>query len=500
MRKLSILKILYSLTSGILLVCVPLFAQDYNRDLSFEGIDQVTSHSAAARGAGNISIGAKNDIGLMFQNPSSLVSIESMQISLGVAHSSRSSSQQQEYAPVRYYSNLSLLLEGLTDIIPNPPHDSSIFAPFGNTAMDTVQRPYDSIGPDWSNSKKNSLPIQVMLALPVLSSENYKIVAGVGAVEYANLDHYYQNNNVLTPSILSQRPLPVFRPADDNPLDVQWLQQVRQRKGSVQGYGFALAGSMQEYNLSFGFSGMFLNGSTDDFEQEIGRGSLTFYANAFRADSLYRRVSRSGTSDFSGQEYTLSSTLTGKYVSLGFSVKLPTTITRKFSSTISMDTSGTAQTSNIKGEDELQLGWRGVVGLSLTPKENIRLAIEYDFRPFESVRYMAADGAESKPWLPVSLFRIGMEYTAAPWLTIRGGMRGDAKVFQPEGNQIEDEPVSYTVYSAGLGVYYSGMNFNLAYEYSQIKYQDVWASEISKNKERNYVLVADLSYEIPWGF
>ncbi len=468
-----------------------LFGQGYGEELTFQGVENMTLQSAGSRAAGGISIGVKNDIGLMFQNPATLPSIGSLQISIGGLHFANDLNQEQNYAPVRYYPNLSLLLEGRTGNIPNP--DSSLF---GFTAQDTVQRPYDSIGPDWSRSGSDNRPLEAMLAVPI-SLGNIKLAAGVGAVRYANLDNYYQNNNVLSPGILSQRPLPTLRPTDDNPLSVEWMQSVRSREGYINGYGFSLAGNVEKYHLSFGFSAMLLRGNSDDYEQSVGRGNLTFFSNAFRIDSVYSRISKTGTSDFTGQEFTLSSILSGRYVSIGFAVKPPATINRTFSMQVATDTTGSPSLSAISGEDKLKLPWRGTVGISLTPKENLLVGLEYDFRPYNSVRYVAPDGIETSPWLSASLFRVGVEFRVAPWLALRGGMRGQAEVFQPEGNKIEGDPVKYTVYSMGFGIFYSGLRLNVAYENSLMKYQDVWSSEISKNSERRYAIIADLAYTIP---
>jgi hypothetical protein len=357
-----------------------------------------------------------------------------------------------------------------------------------------VQRPYDDIGPNWSRSNNHSTPLHALLAMPV-SFGNVKIVAGIGAVEYADMNHFYQNNNVLSPAILSQRPLPTFRPTDDNPIDVEWSQSVRSRDGSIQGYGIALAGSAG--SLSVGLSGLILDGNSDDFEAQVVRGRLTFFSNAFRADSVYSRITKTGTSEYSGQEFTISSILTGRYVSLGFSIKPPATITRTYTMQVATDTTGTPSLSTIQGEDKLKLPWRGTIGLSLAPRENLTLGLEYEFRPYESVRYVDSDGIETSPWLPASLFRVGAEYLITPWLALRGGMRGEAEVFQSEGNHLEGEPVTYTVYSAGIGVFFSGLRLNMTYENSSMKYQDIWASAISKNNEERHTIVAQLSYEIP---
>jgi opacity protein-like surface antigen len=490
MKKIKIITNVLGFHIGVFLFAQPLFAQGYGGPLTFQGLDRYALHSAAARAMGGVTIGVKQDIGLMFQNPAALQSLQGIQVSLGGLQLSQDAKQEQNYAPVRYYSNLSLLLEGLTAQIPNP--DTTLF---GFTAQDTVQRPFDNIGPNWSRSKNHSRPLQALLAVP-LSFGKVKIVAGIGAVEYADLNHYYQNNNVLSPGILSQRPLPTFRPTDDNPLNVDWSQTVRSRDGSIQGYGIALAGSVG--SLAVGLNGLVLDGSTDDYEQEIARGRLTFFSNAFRTDSVYSRITKTGTSDFSGQEFTLSSILTGRYVSVGFSVKPPTTITRKYNMQVETDATGTPARSTIQGEDKLKLPWRGTIGLSLAPRENLTVGLEYEFRPYESVRYVDSNNAETSPWLSASLFRAGAEYRFAPWLALRGGMRGEAEVFQPEGNYIDGDPVTYTVYSAGLGAFFSGLRLNLTYENALMKYQDIWASAISKNSERRHAIVAQLSYEIPW--
>jgi opacity protein-like surface antigen len=491
MKKLKIIKRFLSFCIISILFIQPLSAQGYGGDLTYQGLDKYMVHSAAARAMGGVTIAVKQDISLMFQNAAALPSIQGIQVSLGGLMSSNDLNQEQNYAPVRYYSNLSLLLEGLTAIIPDP--DTNLV---GFTAQDTVQRPYDDIEPNWSRSNNDKIPLQALLAVPV-SLGSVKIVTGIGAVEYSDLNHYYQNNNVLSPEILSQRPLPTPRPTDDNPIEVEWLQSVRSRNGSIQGYGFALAGSLEKYNLSLGFSGMVLKGSSDDYEQQVARGNLTFFSNAFRADSVYNRITKTGKSDYSGLEFTISSILRGRYVSAGFSVKPPTTITRTYTIQASTDTTGTPLLSSIRGEDKLKLPWRGMIGLSLALRENLTLGLEYEFRPYQSVRYIDSNGIETSPWLSASLFRVGAEYLIAPWLALRGGMRGAAEVFEPEGNYIAGEPVTYTRYSAGIGLFFFGFRFNTTYEYSLIKYEDTWASALSKNSEQTHTIIANISYEIP---
>lgn len=486
------INIILSLLFILIGVIQPLSAQGYGGPLNMTGVDNHILHAASMRGFGGVSIGIQNDVGLMFHNPATLRSIEGIQISLGGLHQTKNMRQEQNYAPVRHYSNLSLLLEGLTYMIPDP--DTTLF---GFTAQDTVQRPYDDIQPNWERNNNNNLPIQAMLAVPVRKG-NISITVGAGFVEYADLNHYYQHNNVLSPSILSQRPLPTPRPTDNNPIDVDWYQTIRSRDGSIQGYGGAIAVGLENYNVSFGLSGLFLNGSSDDFEREVGRGRLTFFSTAFRADSVHSVVTRTGTSDYSGQEITLSGMHTGEFLSIGFSVKLPTTIKRSFAMQIETDTTGTPSSTTMTGEDEITLPVRGTVGISITPHDRLRLGLEYEIRPYDSAEYTESDGSVTKPWLSSSLFRIGAEYVLTPWLTLRGGMRGDAEVFEPEGNPIAGEPVTGTIYSAGVGLQLSDLLFNITYENSNVKYADIWASAVNKNSDRRNSIVANVSYTIPW--
>lgn len=469
-----------------------LLAQGYGGPLDVHGIDKVTLHSAAMRGFGGVTIGMHNEVALMFHNPASLHFLDGFQVSIGGLQQSNDITQEQQYGPVRNYPNLSLLLEGLTDLIPDPTERAR-----RPTAADTVQRPYDDIQPNWSNSNNDVLPVQVMAAIP-FSVGGFKMVAGAGFVQYADLGHYYQNNNVLSPDVLSHRPLPAFRPTDDNPKMVDWYQTTRSRNGSVYGYGASLTGVVERYNLSLGVSGMILNGSTDDFEQQLGRGRLTFFSNAFRVDSVYNRITRTGTSEYSGLEFTVSGIHYGEYVSVGFSMKPPTTITRTFTMNIATDTTGNPTTSTLSGEDEIKLPWRGSAGIAIRPHERLLFALEYDLRPYNSVRYTDSDGNESKPWLSSSLVRAGVAYELTEWLVLRAGMRGIAEVFESKGNPINGDPVTHTIYSGGVGISFAGVRLNVTYENSSLQYEDIWGTALSKNKDKRHTIVADISYTIPW--
>lgn len=482
-----------------LLLARLVIAQGYGGALTFEGLDHFQLHSAASRALGEVTIAAKQDIGSMFNNPATLHWLRRIQLSVGGCGVSERLAQEQNYAPVRYYPNLSLLLEGLTGNIPDPNPELVGFTP-----ADTVQRPFDNIGPNWSRSEQSWRPLHLLVAAPVTWG-NIKLAAGAGAFAYADLHHFYQNNNVLSPAILSQRPLPTMRPTDDNPLAVDWYQARRSRQGTLWGYGIALAATSEKYHSSFGVSATFLRGRSDDLEEKVGRGRLTFFANAFRADSVGWRLSRSGSSEFRGRELTLSWMVTGRHVSMGVSAKPPCEVTRTYAMHVVStalqdlyDVSLATEAPN-QGQDRLRLPWRASVAISITPRERLMLSFEQGFRPYKLAHYVDPQGKKGSPWLPSSPFRVGCQYQAISWLALRAGLRDEAVVFEPEGNHIPGEAPTYSVYSCGAGVSYRNLRVDVAVESSLLKYQDIWSSAISKNSERRWVVMGQISYELGAG-
>ncbi|MGA9115889.1 MAG: hypothetical protein WB626_03845 [Bacteroidota bacterium] len=478
----------------LLIGCLPwghLSAQGSGAPLTMQGLDHGMSQTAAARAAGGTVFAWSEDPGMMFLNPAGLASLTGIRFSSGLRRQFSVLAQEQHYAPLKYYSNFSLLMEGLTGLVPDP--DTSLP---GVTAGDTVQRPFDDIGPHWSRSRHGNRPVQAALAVP-FSLGSTQWAAGLGVTEYADMDHYYQNNNVLTPPILSERPLPTPRPPNDSlPVVADWSQFAQARAGSLRGYGAALAGRLTD-ELSAGVSGMIVRGSTDDEELRTGRGRLTFFTSFFRLDSVYRHSSRRGTSDYSGAEFTFSALYRGPHLMLGLAVTPPATITRKWSAVEETDTTGMPLRTVAQGEDRMRIPWRGRAGAALTPSERLTMAVEYELRSYESAVYTGMDGSETRPWLSASVVHAGIEFRALDWLTLRAGMRNQSEVFEPEGNALAGDPVSASVYSAGTGFAWEGFRLNLAYEYAVVRYEDVWGSAISRNTDKRHGIAADIVYEIP---
>jgi hypothetical protein len=483
---------LSSLTLVIALLSLPelALAQERNGPLSFQGAEQRTS-AAGSMGAGGTSILLPNDVSSMLTNPAMLTTLEGLQISIGGLFQTVERSQVQHYAPVRYYPNLSLLLEGLADDLPDPDPDL-----FGFTPADSVQRTFDGLGPNWNDTRDRSAPIQFFVAMP-FNVGGTVVSAGIGVTEYANFGHYYQNNNVLTPNILSQRPVPLPRPTNNNPLVADWYRTSQSRMGAVMGYGGALAVVWPRFNTSIGLSGTMISGSTDDVEERVARGRLTFLANEFRAEEVQYRVVRSGSSDFSGFEATVSAIVRGDFVSAGVTVRPPFTLTRSY--TLGVTTEGeVSNAETVMGEDRLEMPWRGSAGLAITPRDFMSFALEYELRPYAEATVVSDTGQETAPWMSSGALRFGANVNVLPGIILRGGMRRAAEPFGADGRALEDQPVWYTAYSAGLGLEFQGARLNIGYETRGVRYQDVMASAIYHNRDMRHVVVADLAYTINW--
>jgi len=470
-------------------------AQGLATPLTMQGLDNTVLQSVASRSMGGLLFNQQDDASLMFANPASLSTLQGIQLSIAGLQQSTDVSQTQQWYPQKYYPELSLLMEGLTNLISNP--DPTKPGVVFRNAGDTVQRPFDAIGPNWTHLANNSLPVQAFVSMP-FSIGKTELSAGVGFLEYANLTGYYQNNNILAPAIGSQRPLPILLPPATDSVHAYWYQYTQSREGAIYGYGGAISVNVLE-GLSAGISGMLLSGTTDDAETQVGRGTMFFVyspQNYFAVDSIYNHISRTGTSDFSGEEFTLSAEYRGRYITVGGAVKPPTTITRKYQTRVVTDSMGVHSDVSLGDKDEMTLPWRGTVGVSLALKENLSLGFDYELRPFASAVYKNASGTESNPWLSASLMHVGLRYVPAPWLSLRAGVREQAAVFQEDGAPIGDEPIGYTIYSAGLGISFEAFRFDLAYEYAHMKYQDLYSTNVNLNSQVTNSVVAGISYEL----
>jgi hypothetical protein len=489
--------------SGLLLCAAfqGAIAQGYNLPLTMQGLDHTTNPSVASRALGGTTIGLRNDASVMFTNPAALQTLESVQFSIGGVQQYRSNDQSQIWYPSTNYSMLSLLMTGITRGLPDPDsaHLAQQAAQGPLNAGDSVPRPFDAIGSDWQHSRNEGLPLQFFAAAP-FKINGVKFAVGLGAVEYANLNRYYENNNVLSPDIGSYRTALYYRPIDDsanNAVNVLWSQTISNRAGSIYGYGGALSASVRG-KISLGLSGMIIRGTTYDKDYTLGRGRLDMRRTYFGLYPYSYYFSQIGTSDYSGYEFTFSGIYRTQSVSVGLAVKPPATITRDYTATLHIDSAGSFLDSrDVKGNDKMELPWRGVIGIGVVLRPEVTIDVEYEYLPYSAATYSSAAGS-LRPWLDGSSFRAGIEYLPNSWLTLRGGYHTVKEVFETEGNYIQGDPVASTVYSGGVGLKIAGARLDITYEYQRIRYEDKWATNSNVNAETIQNIVASVTYELSW--
>ncbi|MGD1045977.1 MAG: hypothetical protein ABR936_11750 [Bacteroidota bacterium] len=506
----NIIKILLLMCLYVSISFQAAFAQAYNTSLTMQGLNRTTDASAASRGLGGITLTIKNDIGVMFNNPAVLQSIDGIRISVGGYRQYRTSNQTQMWFPSASYPNFSLLMAGLTDTltlptIPQSVYDSLVikFPSYTPSAIDTIQRQFDDVKPNWENKKNENFPMQLSIAVPLSIGER-NFTVGVGYVEYANMNSYYQNNNLLFPDPGVLYPQPFIRPstdADGSALPVMWYRIITERTGSIYGYGGALSASLAS-KLSIGISALLIKGSTTDYSTRIGRGLLLFHRSYFalRQDTWKTSTTLSGTSDYSGQEFTFSGLYEGGNVTLGVAIKPPTTIKRNFSGSlqvVSVDSTGTLVTVNTptKSSDEIKLPWRGSIGLGIAFRSNASVKVEYEYLPYANAQYSSLS-VPSNPWLDSYKFKAGFEYLPMEWLTVRCGYTKQTDVFASQNSYMPQDPVSSEAYSGGIGIKFLDAQLDLAYEYANVSYEDMWTTNVNLNQILRQTLVATISYVI----
>jgi hypothetical protein len=504
------------LVLNAILVC-GLFAQDYNTPLTMEGLNHTTNTSVLSKSMGGVTIPLQKDVSSMFANPSSLSTLDALTVSVGVSRTSTSANQTQTWTPNTYWGNFSLLMDGSArNILPSDSswHVKHPTVPSPTFAGDTLWKPYDNLGPNWNRDRNvgPSMP-DIFIGLPVTIG-TMKATVGVGINEYANMDYYYQNNNVLTPEYdLLQVGAGLVK--GDSVKSLNWSQSIHERNGQIYGYGGAFSLNITD-NISAGISARYISGSTDDYDLSVGRGVIWIFSSgyvakywnvsggygAIRLDSVDYMRAVTGTSDFTGYDATLSTTYRSKSVTVGLVVTLPSVIERKFNGkTISYtgktkDYAASPYTEkDTSFTQRMSLFGKVKIGLGFQVRPNVLLAAEYEYAPNSLNEFERPGFITTKPWLDASAFNFGVDWKPIDLLSLRFGYRRQSENFEPQWSAFENDPVSYNAYSAGIGVeLMPGLALNAAYEFYEVKYEDTWVDNSNINILTSNSFSASLQY------
>jgi hypothetical protein len=482
-------------------------AQGNGEPLGIQGLNQRILNDVRSRGMGGTIIASGNNASVLFANPAGLTQLEAMEVRIGGMALKTSRRQTQKWVPNRLYTGLSIMMEDAWGGIPAPVDTN------GNPIADPyekLQKPFDAIGPNWSRKSDQVLPLSVAFAVPV-DVGDIKLVLGVGGSQAIDLDYFFQNNNVTDPVLGQYRPEPMPELQQGDTLRVRWYQFSAKREGTVFRITPAVGAALGE--LSVGVSASYYTGTSDDLEQRLDRGFLTFLYNRFRVQDTVKFSSvRSGTSTYSGFGGTLGMKFKRPRYSVAATLEFPFTLEREFSKTFDSredvvlvstesDPSRTADSvqttivnTKISGTEQIHFPLAYAIGVLLQPFSRLELAFDYEARNLDHVEHTLDDGTVSNPWVGGSSFRFGAEYRWNEWLCVRGGYREVPQAFSPEGAAIIGKPAVMSVYSLGAGFDLLGGTADIAYENAYMRYQDSWQSNANHTSTKQHRLFVEFGY------
>ncbi len=509
--KSSLDKKMYVVIIAAVLSCTSiLVAQPAASPLSVQGLDQFSVIGVRSRSMGGTGAASANDASALFSNPAALSRLTSFEIRGSGIFITADRQQTQEWVPMRNLPGISVMFEGLTGTIKTP--DSNGVPGLPLSAWSKLQKQYDNITPNWEKKSSRTQPLSLAAAMP-FTIAGMNAAAGVGVAQMMDLDNYYQNNNSMSPYLGQQRPDPFLITKLNDTVHVEWYQYRRERTGSVYGITPGLSVTVLP-GLRVGASVAILTGSSDDNERRQGRGHINIAisngtAANFMVDTVFCAQSQIGTSTYSGTNAILGLHFQQERYSIGLSVKPTMTITRKWDRDVTIDStlrsrrvryanfdSLVARAYHESGTDNIRFPFSYTLGIVLTPTDKWTIAFDYELRNLGSVELTSSyTGTTTHPWSGnKAAMRLGIEYLASDLLALRGGFREDIQAFSPDGSAIIDEPARGGIYSFGAGINLGNIRIDCAYEYSLLKYQDIYQSNVNYNTREQHQFVMELAY------
>ncbi len=500
-RKIS--AILFTGLCGTMFV----FAQPSSGPLNIQGLEQRSINGIRTRAMGGASTASANDASALFSNPATLTRITSMEVRGSGMFRTTFRDQRQEWVPFMTNPGLSVLFEGLTQYIPMPLDSNGNNLP----PWKTLQRQYDDLKPNWERTNSSVLPLSLAAALPVNIAE-FSFTAGLGVAQRIDLDHYYRNNNSLSPYLGQLRPDPkiITKPIDT--VHAQWFSYTRERTGTIYGITPGIS-TVLFSGVSVGVSATMLTGSSDDKEYRVERGHINLATNNkstatdFMVDTVYYRQSKIGTSTYSGTTFTIGGLFQQERFSIGVTVKPAYALTRSWNRQVtSLDTtpkpfpiridSVTSRSYSESGKQTLDFPMEYSIGVIITPTDRWTVAFDYEVRNVAKMKLSSATGPETHLWTnDQGTISFGAEYRASDLLALRGGYREDIQAFSPDGAAIIGEPARGGVYSLGTGFTFGALLVDMAYEYSLLTYQDIYQSNVNHQSIIGHQLMMEFGYK-----
>ena len=463
--------------------------------LGFQGLSKLNMFSAQALAQGNTSIAQTGVVNSLFNNPAGLGDIERLQISISGKSSQWKQHENQYWTESRLHPLLPAILDGR--YVPNPHHNGLL-----DTALVNLMSPddytipllgFDQYSPevaDWKDSYISQSPVNnISLAIP-LKIMGKSLVLAAGLARRNDIYEYDRNDTYLNPHF-GDRTNPVILAAPDS-MVMNWFKYERMRVGGIDDLTAGLALKLTDH-LQLGLSIQNLSGESDDHLEMDKVGYFLFPESdefVFTYDTM--TVVQSGNSTYSGSSAKFGILFNYKQFDLGFCITSPYTIIRDWDYTIEFFETDTMITTNINGQDQMDLPITMALGAKIEQKNRLSISFDIGFNPYSQTHFSYTDTSFNHTifqldtlrsnWVDQTTFGIGMKYGITPGISVMAGYRSVPEVFIPNRAAFRHKGPEMESVSAGISVAFPFGQIDLGYEYRFLKYYDSWETNL------NYVL------------
>ncbi len=479
-------KINYKLTVVLSLIftCF-VFPQHRGDNLGYQGISFQNEGSVKASGMGGAYTSISGDINSLFYNPAGLSTIKKIQITVSANSFNKLWRENQEYRPNRYFVTLPFYLEGL--YVPDPQNngrwdyelaqDSSYYVNPPLMGKD----PFSAEAADWQKERSQFGFNSAAAALPLnINGKSLVVSLGYNRNEVANFD---RNDTYLSPDLgYTFYNGDITRVSGTDTLTVQWSNYLRSRFGSFNNFLGAVAYQMNEY-LEVGARAKFIWGTLDDLQSLVRVGSFDLAdQNKFRFAYQNVESTTSGTSDFSGTNFSLGAILNLDRFRVGTNLNLPYTLERKWDYVINYSDSMSSSSKNLSGTDKLKMPLSYSLGVSFTPIDEFTISFDYEYNPYKNAEFnFAGKDSTFRQWPNQKIIRMGLEYKPFKFLSLMAGYRNIPQPFIPDGAAVRDAGPDAVSYTFGVSVDVVYGRLDVSYELRRLKYYDSYYSNTNYN-------------------
>ena len=484
----------------VILLCSGLFAQHRGDNLYFQGLTQKDDVDPVALGMAGAYTAMQGDLTSLFYNPAGLATLDKLKLSISASSQNKEQWENQVYRPNRLYVTLPFYLEGL--YVPDPANNGipdyqlALDSSYVVNPPDMGKDPTSKEAADWKKKFNDSGLSSVAAAWPFSLGKQNIVVAGAWSADNM-VQQFDRNDSYLDPHIgTSLYDGFTDRLDGTDTLNVNWYRYLHQRTGTLYNTRLAVAYSYGE-SFNFALAANYRYGETDDRWQlnKVGYfGMMDENDFFFSYDTLNQNLS--GTSDFSCTSLELGIQYSTKNVRLGLQIETPSTLTRKWKLTKSVeDTSGMlSKTSN--GTDKLELPAKFNIGLVFKPASAFTFAIDYGFAGYASAKFKPATADSTRhDWKNQQSLRVGAQVQATDMLTLRAGYRAVSQVFVPDGSAYDGRGPDATSWTLGAGLDFEDFGrIDASFEWRNLKYYDQYYSNTNYQTEELSRLVLGYTY------